>query len=159
LLEWSPTVIATNETAEKLTSSGIKIDWVISDGDDDNLQSDVKLMSRGEDNVADAALKHLVSNEYPTVNIITADFKLEDYEHFADKINLVVFHGNKRIYPVTPGFSKWKPGGETIELISKVKDFECSGLEQVGDQQYKTVKDGIFSMRFKEPFLFIAEDV
>jgi thiamine pyrophosphokinase len=158
LLEWSPTVIATPETAEKLVARGIKIDWIISDGGDDNLQSDVKLMSRGEDNLADAALKYLVGYEYPAVNIITDDLTLDDYEPFANKINLVFFNNHKKIYPVTPGFSKWKPAGETIELLSKVSQVDFIGIEKINDQQYKTVKDGIFSLRFKEPFLFIGED-
>jgi len=157
LLEWSPTVIATHETAEKLISMGIKIDWVISDGDDEDLQSDVKLMSYGDDNVADAALKHLVSDAYPSVNIITDEFNLGDYDRFADKINLVIFYDHKKIYPVTPGFSKWKTGGETIEILSRVKDLEFTGLEKINDQQYKTTKDGIFSLRFDGLFLLIAE--
>jgi thiamine pyrophosphokinase len=58
---------------------------------------------------------------------------------------------------VSPGFSKWKPGGETIELLSHVSSLEFTGLEKISDQQYKTIKDGFFSLRFEEPFLFIAE--
>ncbi len=42
LLEWSPTVITTSQTAEKLIVNGIKIDWIITDGDEDISQSDVK---------------------------------------------------------------------------------------------------------------------
>src|SRR5258707_5421905 len=118
LLEWSPTVINTSQTAEKLVVNGIKIDWIITDGDEDISQSDVKLMSCGDDNLTDAALKYLTNYEYQSVNIITDELKLKDYEHLADKIDLVIFNDHKKIYPVNPGFSKWKPAGEIIELLS-----------------------------------------
>lgn len=83
LLEWSPTVITTTDTAEDLASRGIKIDWIITNGNGEALQSDVKLMPAGNGSPADAALKYLAENEYPSVNIVTDELKLNDYEHFA----------------------------------------------------------------------------
>jgi len=157
LLEWSPTVIATPKTAEKLIVNGIKVDWIITNGTEDILQADVKLMSAGDDNLTDAALEYLISDEYPAVNIVTDELNLGNYLHFADKINLVIFHDHKKIYAVSPGFSKWKPGGETIELLSRASSLEFTGLEKISDQQYEIIKDGFFSLRFEEPFLFIAE--
>jgi thiamine pyrophosphokinase len=159
LLEWSPTVIATPQTAEKLVVNGIKIDWIITNGAEDILQSDVKLMSCGDDNLTDAALKYLTSYEYPAVNIITDALKLKDYEHFADKIDLVIFNDHKKIYPVNPGFSKWKPAGEIIELLSPANKLDFNGLEKIKENQYKTTDDGFFTLRFEEPFLFIAEEM
>jgi thiamine pyrophosphokinase len=159
LLEWSPTVIATPQTAEKLIVKGIKIDWIITDGTDDVLQSDVKLMPCGDDNLTTAALKYLGSYEYSAVNIITDELKLKDYEPFADKINLVIFNDHKKIFTVNPGFSKWKPAGETIELLSPVGKLEFTGLEKIKDDQYKTTADGFFSLHFEGVFLFIAEQI
>ena len=100
LLEWSPTVITTPQTAEKLVSFGIKIDWVISDGQDDELQPDVKLMSPGNGNLTDAALSYLADNEYPSVNVVTDDLDLDDYRYFTDRINLVIFNNHQKIYPL-----------------------------------------------------------
>ena len=159
LLEWSPTVITTPETAEKLIAEGIKVDWIITDGKADVLQSDVKLMSCGACNLTDAALQYLTDYEYPAVNIITDELKLDDYEPFADKLDLVIFYDNKKIYPVSPGFSKWKPAGETLELLSPAHKFDYSGLEHVEGGRYKTKNDGFFSLNFEEPFLFIAEEI
>ncbi|WP_259065614.1 thiamine diphosphokinase [Mucilaginibacter sp. X4EP1] len=159
LLEWSPTVITTQQTAEKLNTYGIKIDWMITSGDDDELQSDIKLMSPGDDNLTDAALKYLIGYEYPAVNIITDKLNLKDYEHFANQIDLVIFHNQHKIYPVNPGFSKWKPAGEIIELLSPVSNLHYAGLEQLKDHQYKTTHDGFFSLHFDEPFVFIAEEI
>jgi thiamine pyrophosphokinase len=157
LLEWSPTVIATPQTAEKLIVNGIKVDWIITNGAEDILQSDVKLMSAGDGNLTDSALEYLISDEYPAVNIVTDELNLDDYLHSADKINLVIFHDHKKIYAVSPGFSKWKPAGEIIELLSHASHLDFRGLEKINDSQYKTSADGFFSLHFDGPFLFIAE--
>jgi len=159
LLEWSPTVITTPQTAEKLISFGIKIDWIITDGSDEVLQSDVKLMSCGDGNLTDAALQYLSDNEYPAVNIVTDDFHLKDFEHFADKINLVIFNNQSKVYPVVSGFSKWKPAGEAVRLLGHSSTFNSKGLDNVTGHQYKTTQDGFFTLNFNEPFLFIAEDL
>jgi len=158
LLEWSPTVIATAKTAEKLVSRGIKIDWVITDGSDEVLQSDVKLMSCGECNLSDSALEFLTENEYSAVNIITDELALEDFEPYLEKINVVIFNDHKKIYPIVSGFSKWKPVGETINLLEAVDDPIINGLEKINDRQYITMADGFFSICFNKPYLFIAEE-
>ncbi len=159
LLEWSPTVITTPQTAEKLNVYGIKIDWIITNGISEVQQSDVKLMSAGSDNLTDTALKYLSTYEYPAVNIVTDELHLEDFEPYADQINLVIFNNGKKIYPINPGFSKWKPAGETIELITQAKSLEVKGLEKLNDRLYKTTHDGLFSLHFNAPFLFIAEEL
>jgi len=159
LLEWSPTVIVTEQTAEKVHAFGIKIDWVITNQPDENLQSDVKFMPAGTDSLAEAALKYLVSHDYPAVNIVTDDLQLKDYLFFTDKINIVIFHGSQKVYAVSSGFSKWKPGGEIIELLSEPRHFHFSGLEMLDHHHYKTTRDGFFSLQFDQPFLFIAEEV
>ncbi|HWZ15772.1 MAG TPA: hypothetical protein VNW95_11100 [Mucilaginibacter sp.] len=159
LLEWSPTVIATPQTAEALNAYGTKIDWIIGDDDNNDLQSDVRFMPAGDDSLTKAALNYLADNSYPSVNIITTDLNLKDYEHFADKINLVVFNNNKKIYAVNPGFSKWKPAGEIIELISSPVEMLFTGLENLRSGRYKTSADGFFSLDFKEPYIFIAEEL
>src|ERR1700712_5148845 len=79
LLEWSPTVIVTELTAEKINAYGIKIDWIISNQPNEYLQSDIKLMPAGADSLAEAALKYLVTHGYPAVNIVTDDLQLKEY--------------------------------------------------------------------------------
>ena len=159
LLEWSPTVICTTDTAEKLNALGIKVDWILGDNDITNLQSDVKLMAQGEDNATGAALKYLAAHHYPAVNVVTDDFNLDDFLLYADKINLVVFSQNKKIYPVSSGFSKWKPAGEFIELLAQPRGLQTGGLEAVGNNRYKTANDGFFTLQFEQSFLFITEDL
>jgi len=159
LLEWSPTVICTQLTAEKLHAYGIKIDWIISNDINQNLQSDIKQMPAGTDSLAEAAIKYLITHSYPAVNIVTDELQLKDYLYFTDKINMVIFYGNQKIYAVNSGFSKWKPAGETIELLSEPRQFHSGGLETIEHHRFKTTHDGFFSLQFEQPFLFIAEDI
>jgi thiamine pyrophosphokinase len=159
LLEWSPTVITSQQTAEKLNSYGIKLDWIITNDENEVLQSDVKLISTGENTLIDAALKYLIELNYPAVNIISDELNLKDYEVFANKINLVIFNNGKKIYPVTSGFNKWKPSGEIIEILSQSGKIDFTGLGKIKNQLYKTTHDGFFSLHFNEPFLFIGEEL
>jgi thiamine pyrophosphokinase len=159
LLEWSPTVIVTADTADALVSRGIKIDWIITNGSDEIVQSDVKLMSTGEDNLTDAALKYLSENDYTAVNIVTDELKLSDYEHFANKIDLVIFNGGQKIYPVVNGFRKWKPAGEIIKLHGPVPGLAVQGIQHLAGESYKTTHDGFFCINFDGPFLFVAEEL
>src|SRR6202012_5572544 len=59
LLEWSPTVIVTPQTADKVHALEIKIDWLITDKTVLLLQSDIKLMPPGNDADIEAAIKYL----------------------------------------------------------------------------------------------------
>jgi thiamine pyrophosphokinase len=157
LLEWSPTVIVTPHTAEKVHAFGIKIDWIITDQLNLQLQSDIKLMPVGTDTNAEAAIKYLITNGYSAVNIITDEVQLKDYLFYIDKINMVIYHRNQKIYAVNSGFSKWKPADETIQLISEPLHLCIDGLEPLENNQFKTTRDGFFTLQFTQPFLFIAE--
>jgi len=159
LLEWSPTVIATADTAVNLASRGIKIDWIIASDLTEVIQSHVKLIPVGEGNATVTALKFLADNEYPSVNIITDDLRLNDYEPFINRINLVIFNCNHKIYAVNSGFSKWKSADEGIKLLHNGNNLITEGLYQTSDKQYKTAYDGFFSLQFDDPFLFVAEDI
>jgi len=158
LLEWSPTVIATRETAEKLNMRGIKIDWII-DNADPVLQSDVRQLDPGTDTAIPAALKFLVDNGYPSVNIVADDLDLDEFKPFAGLINLVVFHDRKKIYPVNSGFSKWQPAGAMIEILSTPTGLRFTGLLRAGYQQYTAISDGFFTLSFNSDFIFIAEEL
>jgi thiamine pyrophosphokinase len=159
LLEWSPTVITTQQTAEQLNAFGIKIDWIISNYLDEDLQSDVKIIPAGNGNSIEAAFSYLIKQGYPAVNIVSDKVNLEEYSPFAAQINLVILSGGKRIYTVNSGFSKWKVAGETIEILSSNHHINFTGLAKTEDNLYKTTHDGFFTLQFDEPFLFVAEEV
>lgn len=159
LLEWSPTVIAACDAAEKLDTRGIKIDYIIGKEHTAVLQSDVKQIVPGHDTVARSALQFLTDNGYPSVNIVTDDPDLGGYEPFAGRINLVVFHNRKKIYPVKSGFSKWQPAGVTIEILTLAADLQITGLSPAGGQEYTTISDGFFTICFNTGIIFIAEGI
>ncbi|MDB5156947.1 MAG: hypothetical protein JWR50_1654 [Mucilaginibacter sp.] len=157
LLEWSPTVITTSVTAEKLNVQGIKIDLIITDEAESNLQSDIKNLPVDTKTVIAAAMDHLIAKGYPAVNVVTDEFDLAEYLPFANKINLVIFYQQQKIYTITSGFSKWKPAGEDIRILSKAGQLKTTGLEKLSDNAFITSADGFFSLNFPEPFLFISE--
>jgi thiamine pyrophosphokinase len=157
LLEWSPTVITVPETAQLLHENGIKIDWIIAGTKYKPMQRDIKVMPAGSDTPAEAALKYLVTHGYPAVNVVTDDLQLKDYLFFTDKINLVIFNDGRKIYPVKPGFSKWKPAGDLIEVLTHPNELHIDGLEAIGHHRFKTMHDGFFSLRFDQASIFVAE--
>ncbi|MFD2144373.1 hypothetical protein [Mucilaginibacter antarcticus] len=116
-------------------------------------------MPVGTDSFAAAALKHLITQGYPAVNVVTDEFDLTDYLLFADQINLVIFHQHEKIYGIAPGFSKWKPGGEGIRLLSLPENLNTTGLKRVDELTYITAADGFFTLDFVAPLLFIAEQL
>jgi thiamine pyrophosphokinase len=158
LLEWSPTLMVTADTAEQLNAFGIKFDVLVGDSTD-NLQADIKQISRGSGTVPEAALKYLANNGYPAVNVVTDELTLADYLPYAGELNIVIFNQGKKIYPVSSGFTKWKPAGDVIEIMSEVADLSHPGLEQTGNHIYKTTRDGFFTLGFAAPFVFIAESI
>ena len=155
LLEWSPTLIVTADTAERLNAFGIKYDALIGD-DLVDTQADIKYIPSG-DVPAEEALKYLVANNYPAVNVITNELALDDYLPYAAAINIVLFNDGKKIYPVTSGFTKWKPKGEIIEVVSTADNLTYTGLTETGVGTYITNVDGFFTFSFNAPYLFIAE--
>lgn len=158
LLEWSPTVLVNEETAEKLYSLGIKFDVLLTQTEPTLLQDNLKIVWVEEDALK-AGLQFLIGEKYPAVNIITGKRSIGDFLVFANQITLVIFSNNQKIYPVSSGFSKWKAVGESIFIDQIPADLEQSGLKQISPNQFKTLKDGFFMLKFAQPFLFITEEI
>jgi len=159
LLEWSPTVMTTPLVAEQLNAFGIKIDWIVSDDTADDIQSDVKHLATRERPANIAAFDYLVDKGYPSVNVVTDEFELDQYLAYAAQITLVIFYQQQKIYGIESGFSKWKPSGDTIKIISHPKNLKTQGLTKIAQNTYKTEADGFFSLTFDGKLLFIAESL
>ena len=159
LLEWSPTVLVPSHLIEKVISLGIKVDVVlISDNEEINNQEHLKLVKTGVDFLEDA-LKYLLFEGYPAVNIVHSKCEEKSYSLFIDAIDVVIFKGEQKIYPVNSGFSKWKIIGEEIFVFhpESIQNLSFSGLEKINENDYKTLKDGFFSFTFNQLYVFIAE--
>lgn len=158
ILEWSPTVIVHEDVYELADSMAFKIDGIISRDPQFNAQESTFLIIADTDPLEDA-LKYLLGEQYPAVNIIANDFVLKDYAMFANDIDIVIFMVNKKIFPVRSGFSKWQPAGEKVELLHEVHNLQTSGLNQVEEHVLETEKDGFYSLTFDQPIIFIAETI
>lgn len=158
LLEWSPTVLVNDISAEKLYSLGIKFDVLLTQNEPAFLQDNLRVIPVAED-ALETGLQFLIGEEYPAVNIIAGKRSMAGFLVFADQITLVIFSNDQKIYPVSSGFSKWKAVGETILIDEIPADLETIGLEKISQNQFKTKNDGFFTLKFTQPFLFIAEEI
>ena len=159
LLEWSPTVIVTAHTAEKVQAVGIKIDWLVADEMMDLQQSDIKLIQTTGTDTVITALDHLIAQDYHAVNLITDSFQTTNYFQLFRKINLVIFCQGKKIIAVHSGFSKWKPAGECIEILTSTHDLMYSGLLFISENTYQTERNGFFSLQFTNHYILLAEHI
>lgn len=158
ILEWSPTVMVHEAIYELVDSMALKVDVVVTKDSHFNTQESTRLILTDTEPIEDV-LKFLVAEQYPAVNIITNQFVLKDYVLFVDDLDIVVFIGNKKIFPVRSGFSKWQPAGEEIQLLHEVHNLHTSGLVNVEEPIMKTEKDGFYSLSFDQPFIFISESI
>ncbi len=156
LLEWSPTVIVTEEMFETVDSFGIKIDGVVSNDLHYPAQPQTLVIHTEDDPLQDA-LKFLTGEQYPAVNIITDTFCAKDYVLYVDRIDLVVLTPYQKIFPVKSGFSKWQTAGEEIEVLLEANNLHVSGLIPITEHVFETEKEGFYTLTFEQPFTFIAE--
>lgn len=158
ILEWSPTIMVHDAIYELVDSMALKVDAVVTKDPHFNTQESTRLILTYAEPLEDA-LKFLVAEQYPAVNIISNEFLLKNYVLFVDDLDIVVFIGNKKIFPVRSGFSKWQPAGEEIQVLHEVHNLHTSGLKKVEDRIMKTEKDGFYSLNFDQPFIFISESI
>jgi len=158
LLEWSPTVIVTADTAEKVQSYGIKIDWLMADGITELHQSDIKLLPAGDDEVV-TALQQLITKGYNAVNIVTDNLDLDSFAAFVDRIDLIIFYNKKKIVALRSGFSKWKPAGDRLKFLTLPDNFLYTNLSPLAHSEYEITTDGFYSLQFSNDFVFVEEDL
>lgn len=159
LLEWSPTLIATLPVAEQLVVYGIKVDWIIGNSVSSFNQSDVKWITLNDNqSELEAGLDYLAAQGYPAVNIITDQSATGVFSDYIHQINLVIFHQQKKIYAITSGFSKWRPAGEIVEVLTLGYEIKTQNLELIAPQQYQTIADGTTVFTFNGQRIFISEE-
>jgi len=144
LLEWSPTIIAHEQSAAQLEAHQIKVDLVFPLTDNEYFLKD--------------ALSYLVENTYPAVNILSSQIQPDFLYPFLSSLTIVLFQSGKKIYAVKSGFSKWKTAGEYIDILSENALIRHTGLMEITRQRYQTLADGFFQLYFNEDVLLIAED-
>ncbi|WP_207428521.1 thiamine pyrophosphokinase [Pedobacter sp. SYSU D00535] len=158
LLEWSPTVVVDEKVYENVDSLGIKVDAIISKELSPDLQDNTLVIHTVDAPLQDA-LKFLVGEQYPAVNIITSEFTPKDYLLFVGRINLVVLTPEKKVFPVASGFSKWQAAAERLEVLREAQNLQTTGLRKISDGVFETEKDGFYTLTFDNEFTFISESL
>lgn len=155
LLEWSPTVMASSAVYEDLDSRGIKIDMVVGEIPAEAAQlSSTFVPVTGT--VLGSGLSALLHAGYPAVNVIDPTVVPDRYSAFVGRIGIVILTPHRRIFPVSPGFSKWKPAGERLTIFGDPAGLVTSGLKRY-ENNYVTTTDGFYTLTFAEPFIFVGE--
>jgi thiamine pyrophosphokinase len=123
LLEWSPTVLVTEQALETVLSWGIKIDIVIAlEQHVEELkislqdQFPLKILScHAEAEAIDTAIYFLTASKQKAVNVISND-SLEPFEKFPSLDVAVIQNGKRWVFIRTGHFEKWLPAGTTITI-------------------------------------------
>ncbi len=155
LLEWSPSVLVAASEYEKALSLGIKIDVVIGVADELQIQEHTKFIYAGVENLP-TAVKYLIAEGYPAVNIISKENRFDDLVDYLPEINIVLFTEAEKTYAVKPGFSIWKPKG-TIFHIDIISYFETSNLKPEDNGDFVVLNDGFVEFNFTTDYLFLSE--
>lgn len=155
LLEWSPTIMVAASEYEKALSLGIKIDVVIGINDGLQIQESTKFIYSGYENLP-TAVKYLISEKYPAVNIISNENRFDDLASFLPEINIVLFTAKEKSYAVKPGFSIWKPKGAVFH-IDIISYFETSNLKPEDNGDFVVMNDGFVTFGFSTDYLFLSE--
>lgn len=157
LLEWSPTLVVAQNMYQKVAAMGIKIDVVIcSNQNNITFQENVKIViANPNSTILNAGLAFFIQDKYPALNLICNTFEGSNFIDFIDKLDLVIFVGQQKHYPIKTGFNKWLPANTPLQVFGDVLNH--SGLQKTDNQKYNTTADGFFTLNFKQPFFFIAE--
>lgn len=123
LLEWSPTVMVTEQALETVLSWGIKIDIIIAleqhvDELKNSLQEQFPLKILSCHIAAEAvntAIYFLTASKQKAVNVISKN-TLESFEKFPSLDVAVIQNGKRWVFIRTGHFEKWLPAGTTISI-------------------------------------------
>jgi thiamine pyrophosphokinase len=152
LLEWSPTVMVSDNVLQDVMNWGIKIDVVIASVDQIpelttslHDQFPVKLLSYNKPEEAlYTALFFLIARKQKAVNIISAE-PLENFESFTS-LDISVFQSGERWSCIRSGsFEKWLPAGRVLRVYPSQNEPDI-----------RTERDGVVSIQ-RETGFWVSE--
>ncbi|MBE8712971.1 thiamine pyrophosphokinase [Sphingobacterium hungaricum] len=148
LLEWSPTIVANEDSYEILQAQGFKVDYVLSNNQHPAFQEHLQWeMLATEDFIAEG-ISLLLKKNHLAVNILANDLNIEKLRYFAEQMTIVWFHQNLRSTFIHSGFEKWKPKGERLFLEQNIDNLSVSGLIADDNNSYSTESDGFYKLNF-----------
>lgn len=158
LLEWSPTVVAADSAAGYCEELGIKVDGVLTTDPGLPVQAHARRILHSGDPLG-SGVRFFLDEGYPALNIIRQQADFRQYVPYAERISLVVYSGNKKLFPIRPGFTKWKMRGELIEVSEPAGILSATNLVPVSDHLFRVEDDGFCSFSFSGPFIFVTEEL
>ncbi|MEQ9297645.1 MAG: hypothetical protein RIF33_03735 [Cyclobacteriaceae bacterium] len=171
LLEWSPTLLVTEQHVHTLLDWGIKVDQVLAVPNSSLLKTkrelfDVIGLSKGK-SALDEALAFLLRKNHHSVNVVGNPENIPIFIHpLVQDMNCVLFETNRKIVCARNGsYRKWLKAYTTLSIqpldlmyVSTEGLMDDLDNEKVKDElQLTTTDDGILHLRSNlKPFL-VAE--
>jgi hypothetical protein len=162
LLEWSPLVIAHEESLEEVLLWGIKIDIVLAKNDNSEelrhrLQEQAPIKMLGYDYNSDplqTVLSFLINQQQAALSILSQhpEKLFDKLRPFTDVFALTVLSPTKKWTGIGSGsYTKWFPNSAELFLYGDLQLIKKEGLE-ASKQHYITKADGIVNLTSASPF-------
>ncbi|AFD08542.1 hypothetical protein [Solitalea canadensis] len=162
LLEWSPTVFVFENEWDLITSKGIKIDAMFAPSDNINeeLQEFTRVIPLQSYSIK-GAIDHLISESFPSVNIIGSPDLLQEIIERVHAIDIVLFYETHKYFPVKEILEKWYAKGEELSVINLVSSnqYSVEGLTTVNDNLFVTSENGMVKFKTTNPSIFVVEEL
>lgn len=157
LLEWSPTIIASDDTIDFFLAADIKVDVVFSTQESTYRQEQIKNFPLKKAFIPDA-LDYLIQNNHQAVNIV-CDAPDEVLEAYCALINIVVLSHGKRYVYVNQYYEKWKETGAHI-FAPENRLKSLVGLKHIASNEFVTEQDGFIYLEFNsDEYVCIGEEI
>ncbi|RZF60277.1 thiamine diphosphokinase [Sphingobacterium corticibacterium] len=157
LLEWSPTVIANDDTVDFFLAADIKVDVIFGRKEITYPQEQIKNIPIKKGFIPDA-LDYLIHHNHKAVNIV-CDAPDEALKAYSAAINMVVLsHGMRYVY-IRHRYEKWKEAGARISVPENHLK-SLVGLKHISPHGFITEQDGFMYLEFNsDEYVCIGEEI
>lgn len=156
ILEWSPSIITTENNLDYFLAEGTKVDFLYTNSSK-TYQEEIKVIPPKTSFLEDS-LTYLIDNNYKAVNVF-AESLCPLLIEFASKINIVAFVKGIRYVLIQSRFEKWKVKGQMMYIdVSNIKSF--NGLKHLQENIFEVESDGFVVLEMNiDNFVFIGEEI
>lgn len=162
LLEWSPSIFVFENEWDLMTSKGIKIDALFAPSNNINeeLQEFTRIIPLESYSIK-GAIEQLIAEGFPSVNIIGSSDLLEEIRNHVHNIDIVLFHGSNKFFPVKENLEKWYAKGEELTVINLdlANAYTVEGAFNVSNNSYVTKENGMVKFKTTASPLFVVEEL
>lgn len=157
LLEWSPTVIANDDTVDFFLAADIKVDVVFSTKERAYQQEQVRNFPIKKGFIADA-LDYVIQHNHKAVNIV-CDMSDDILASYSGLITIVVLsHGIRYVY-ILHRYEKWKETGARIFVPENLLK-SLVGIKHINRNEFITEQDGFIYLEFNsDEYVCIGEEI